>query len=597
MMINAMIIRVLHILAFTATAATAFVGIPRPSRPAGHTCERTSPHPHKYTHTHSRAQAQQELVLSLGASFTAYDGCDVAILGGGFGGLYTALAISREAKKKGKKIDVALVDPSDRFVFLPLLYDLTMGTASEAEVCPFFEELLEGSGVRYIKASFDRFSSNVDDKGPSEAVLTSVTEPRYGNEQDDSKGNVINLSFQASVVAVGATPQSILASVPGANKFAQPFYTKDDAYATRELLFKMEQKIRQGEFPSIAVIGGGYGGVELAACVSRRLPKACVTLVSKGPPMGGTSAEPLVEQALEKLGVRCDTNSVQEIRKMENNRFTIRRSCLGESDGDNDSDSEADVRDNDQFDAVLWTAGSGPAYPVANDLGGGLAFSPSGRLRIDKTLRCSFDEDDSDADLPSVWALGDCSEIVPTVEPAIPKTAQAAMQQADVVASNVLSKLSNQEGSDEFVFQDLGSMLSLGGPNAAILGPKDGQIASLLVPLLDTARVGLGVADTLFAGIVNSPQVDKSGNLAPVVESLGLSLGGYGLGIDPQTTPGTISGTLSGAGRRAIYALRMPTNKQRALAGASAILSSGLALAKEASDQIERNNKGGEKQR
>jgi len=543
-----MILRLVFVSACMATATTAFNGVSCPWRP-------------------SIAGARGTLLEA-----TTHDDCDVAIMGGGFGGLYTALAISREAKSKGKKVDVALVDPSDRFVFLPLLYDLTMGTASEQEVCPTYEDLLEGSGIRYIRASFDGFGENDDDDSGSirEALL----------KQTDDEDDEIRLSFRSSVVAVGATPQSILASVPGASEFAQPFYTKEDAYATREVLFRMEQKIRQGETPKIAVVGGGYGGVELSACVARRLPDASVKLISRGAPMAGTRAEPLVGQALKKLGVGCEISSIQEIREAGQNRFTIQRS----SEGDEESNDE------EEFDAVLWTAGSGPAHPVAKEMGGDLSFSPTGRLKVDKTLRCSYDEGDS---LPSVWALGDCSEILPAMEPAVPKTAQAAMQQADVVASNVLSALSNREASLEFEFQDLGSMLSLGGPNAAILGPnKDSQIASLLVPLLDTARVGLGVADTIFAGIVNSPQVDKNGDLKPVVENLGLSLGGYGLGVDPQSTPGTLSGTLTGAGRRAVYALRMPTNKQRAYAGASAFLSSAAALAKEASDQIERNSSG-----
>lgn len=129
-------------------------------------------------------------------------------------------------------------------------------------------------------------------------------------------------------------------------------------------------------------------------------------------------------------------------------------------------------------------------------------------------------------------------------------------------------------------------MLSLGGPNGAILGPKeDTQLGSLLVPLIDTARIGFGIADSLFAQIINSSDIDKK-----VVENLGLSIGGYGLGVDPESTPGTLSGTLSGASRRAIYALRMPTNKQRAVAGASAFISSAAALAKEASDQIQSSN-------
>ena len=101
---------------------------------------------------------------------TQYDRCDVAVLGGGFGGLYTALSLARQANnnnaqknsnnkhgRSNKPLDIVLVDPSDRFVFLPLLYDLTMGTATEREVCPMYEELLEGTGIRHVKASFDRF--------------------------------------------------------------------------------------------------------------------------------------------------------------------------------------------------------------------------------------------------------------------------------------------------------------------------------------------------------------------------------------------------------------------------------------------------------
>lgn len=45
------------------------------------------------------------------------DACDVAVMGGGFGGLYTALAISRQAKKYNRNVDIVLVDNRDRFVF------------------------------------------------------------------------------------------------------------------------------------------------------------------------------------------------------------------------------------------------------------------------------------------------------------------------------------------------------------------------------------------------------------------------------------------------------------------------------------------------
>ena len=53
--------------------------------------------------------------------------CDIAIFGGGFGGLYTAFALDMLCRQKGwDNWDIALVDPNDSFVFLPLLYDLTV---------------------------------------------------------------------------------------------------------------------------------------------------------------------------------------------------------------------------------------------------------------------------------------------------------------------------------------------------------------------------------------------------------------------------------------------------------------------------------------
>lgn len=59
----------------------------------------------------------------------------VVVVGGGFGGLYTALKLKDEEKKMGgMTLDVTLVDAKDNFVFLPLLYELATGTASAVEV-------------------------------------------------------------------------------------------------------------------------------------------------------------------------------------------------------------------------------------------------------------------------------------------------------------------------------------------------------------------------------------------------------------------------------------------------------------------------------
>jgi hypothetical protein len=72
---------------------------------------------------------------------------DVCIVGGGFGGLYTALKLSGLGWGDGPAPRVTLIDRSERFVFLPMLYEVTTGSASCWEVAPRFEELLAGSGA------------------------------------------------------------------------------------------------------------------------------------------------------------------------------------------------------------------------------------------------------------------------------------------------------------------------------------------------------------------------------------------------------------------------------------------------------------------
>eukprot|EP00543_Licmophora_paradoxa_P012085 CAMPEP_0202464250 /NCGR_PEP_ID=MMETSP1360-20130828/61360_1 /ASSEMBLY_ACC=CAM_ASM_000848 /TAXON_ID=515479 /ORGANISM="Licmophora paradoxa, Strain CCMP2313" /LENGTH=542 /DNA_ID=CAMNT_0049087495 /DNA_START=18 /DNA_END=1646 /DNA_ORIENTATION=- len=490
--------------------------------------------------------------------------CDVAIFGGGFGGLYTALAISREAKLRRKKLDIRLVDSTDEFVFLPLLYDLTVGTATEAEVCPRYNDLLQGTGVQHLKASLDSL-------GTSEATLLPPSTNNHKNNRDHHHQTPSNtlLKFKTAVISLGASPEAVLKAVPGAKDHAQPFYTREDAQNMRRLLSRTRPTAQ------IVVVGGGYGGVELAACVQRRLPQAEVVLVSRGPPMAGTRAEPLVDRALKKLGVRVEDASVERIEESEQKgMFRCIRRRQGEGGG-----GGSEIDDDSLWDAILWTAGSQPADPVPNNIHG-LQISASKRIAIDQTLRCYYEGDTStkNADRPMIWALGDCSEIISTNQPAVPRTAQAAMQQAEIVASNLLSQLekdSSYSKEKEFVFQDLGSMLMLGGPNAALMAPKqDTALAPLFGPILDTVEKTLGVADDILAEL---PITKEISGVA------GLSLGSHGLGVESGAAPGTLAGTITGAARRAIYAARMPTNQQRAVSVVSAALSTAIALTKEAS--------------
>ncbi len=74
-------------------------------------------------------------------------------MGGGFGGLYTAVRLESLLWPQGSKPQVTLIDQSERFVFKPLLYELLNGGASPEEVAPFFTKLLAPYSTNFIQVS------------------------------------------------------------------------------------------------------------------------------------------------------------------------------------------------------------------------------------------------------------------------------------------------------------------------------------------------------------------------------------------------------------------------------------------------------------
>ena len=84
---------------------------------------------------------------------SARAGPRVCILGGGFGGLYTAVRLDQLLWPRETKPQVTLIDQSDRFVFKPLLYDLVSGAAQPFEVAPAFTQLLAPYNINFVRGA------------------------------------------------------------------------------------------------------------------------------------------------------------------------------------------------------------------------------------------------------------------------------------------------------------------------------------------------------------------------------------------------------------------------------------------------------------
>lgn len=142
----------------------------------------------------------------------------VCIVGGGFGGLYTALRLESLVWPDDKKPQVVLIDQSERFVFKPLLYELLSGEVETWEIAPQFSDLLANTDVRFFK---DRVKCLY----PCDHLGTNA--PTAGTVHLESG---LLIEYDWLVLAIGA--EAKLDIVPGAADYALPFYTLEDAHVS-----------------------------------------------------------------------------------------------------------------------------------------------------------------------------------------------------------------------------------------------------------------------------------------------------------------------------------------------------------------------------
>ena len=356
----------------------------------------------------------------------------ICILGGGFGGLYTALRLSQLPFSKAEKPEIVLVDKRDRFLFVPLLYELLTGELQTWEIAPPFAELLENTGVRFCQATV----SGID-------VEAKRVQLHDGPE----------IPCDRLVLALGG--ETPLDMVKGAAEYAYSFRTLNDAYRLEERLRFLEahntDKIR------IAIVGAGYSGVELACKLADRLgDKGRVRLIEQGDTILRTSPEfnrESATKALEKRKVWIDLETAVDAIEADTISLTYK--------------GQLDVL---PVDIVLWTVGTQVSQAVRSLP---LKQNQRGQLITNPTLQI--------IDHPDIFALGDMAECHDATGQKVPATAQTAFQQADYTAWNIWASLSDRPLLP-FRYQPLGEMMTLGIDNATLsgLGIKlDGQLAHI----------------------------------------------------------------------------------------------------------------------
>jgi demethylphylloquinone reductase len=344
----------------------------------------------------------------------------ICILGGGFGGLYTALRLNQLAWEPGQKPEITLIDRQTNFVFTPLLYELITGEMQSWEIAPPFAELLKGTDIRFVQGSVDWV-----DKSQKSIALEDGTE----------------IDYDRLVLALGCeTPSE---SIPGVNEHAIPFRLFEASSAER---------IR------IAIVGAGYSGVEVACKLADRLKERSRirliqsrdTILPNVPEFNRKSAL----KALERRGIWID---------LETTISAITADSIGLIYKGQTDIIPAEI--------VMWTVGNQVSPAISHF---GLTLDSQGKITVTETLQVTEN--------PDIFALGDAVAILNDEQSqSIPTTAQAALQQSDFVAWNIWSSLTDRPLLP-FSYTNLGEMMVLGDDNAVLSGMGiqfDGPLAYL----------------------------------------------------------------------------------------------------------------------
>lgn len=342
----------------------------------------------------------------------------VAILGSGFGGLRTALLVSKKLYRAGlkDKCEIVLIDRNDYHTYTPTLYEAATTSKETAnyiqlkEILTFpITELIKSTDIRFVQCDI----TNLDLIGGDIHCL------RAGSLGEKIK-------FDYLVLALGSETNYF--GIPGLKEYSLALKTFLDALKIRDKILGF---IDGGKTDLKIIIGGGGStGVELAGEIQEWLCElneggrkcnaelmiieASPAILSGFPP----SLRKKAEKRLKNLGIKILTD--EAIEKVEKERVILK------------SGRELPC------DLIIWTGGV-----KASTLMGTLPLKKEqrGRVEVIGEMECLPQSPDLKL-YGKIYGLGDavCFYDPETSKP-IPGVARAALSQANVVAHNILEQL------------------------------------------------------------------------------------------------------------------------------------------------------------
>ncbi|MEO1070314.1 MAG: NAD(P)/FAD-dependent oxidoreductase [Cyanobacteria bacterium J06638_6] len=342
----------------------------------------------------------------------------ICIVGGGFGGLYSALALHRRSPTWPQPLHITLIEPRDRFNFTPLLYELLTQELAPWEIAPTYQELLQSTAVKLCQDWVDHIDL-------TQRTITL----RQGTP----------LTYDYLVVAMGS--QLRPPTIAGSSAHTLPFATVNDVWQLEERLVALSHL----PMVQVVVAGAGPSGVELACKLSDRLGRrGQITVVDRRGEILRSYPERLQRVAMRALAQRrVNLYLDAAIETVDDRGLTF--GYQGQTH-------------RLPADLVVWTVGTVPRSWPGNEAPKQTSF---GQCWVLPTLQLHDHRD--------VFVLGDMAAMPAPGRERAPTTAQAAYQAGLVVAHNLLALIANRP-LKPFIYNHLGDMLTLGQGDAVVCG-------------------------------------------------------------------------------------------------------------------------------
>ncbi|MBE9205097.1 NAD(P)/FAD-dependent oxidoreductase [Nostoc sp. LEGE 06077] len=361
----------------------------------------------------------------------------VVIVGGGFGGLYTAKTLGKA------NVSITLIDKRNFHLFQPLLYQVATGTLSPGDI---------SSPLRAV------FSKSKN------------TQVLLGEVKD------INPKAQQVILDDKVVPYDTLIVATGANHsyfgkdhwkdVAPGLKTVEDAIEMRRRIFGAFEAAESENDPekrrawlTFVIVGGGPTGVELAGAIAELAYKTLkedfrsintsetkILLLQGGDRILPHIAPELSEVAaasLQKLGVVIQTKT--RVTNIEDDIVTFKK--------------DGEVKEIPSK-TILWAAGV-KASPM------GQVLAERTGVECDHAGRVIVEPDLSIRDYKNIFVVGDLGNFSHQNGKPLPGVAPVATQQGEYVAKLIKRRLKGQT-LPQFHYNDVGSLAMI-GQNLAVV--------------------------------------------------------------------------------------------------------------------------------